>query len=118
MEELLLESGIKKGISLTPGAIGEINRLIAAENINGDTYLRFGVKGGGCAGFTYILEFDTKKPADIVYNVAGIQILVDPMHELYIAGTQIDFQQGLNARGFTYNNPNASKTCGCGESFG
>ncbi len=117
MENLVLESGIKKGISLTPGAAKEIKRLIAAEN-PGEKILRIGVKGGGCAGFTYIMEFDTKKDGDILYNIDGIDILVDMTHELYLAGTEVDFQQGLNARGFMYKNPNASKTCGCGESFG
>jgi iron-sulfur cluster assembly protein len=116
MEDLVLESGIKKGINLTPGAAKELKRLWAESGT--DKYLRLGVKGGGCAGFTYVLEFDTKKDGDLEYNVDGIKIVVDPMHELYLAGTEVDFQQGLNSRGFVYNNPNASKTCGCGESFG
>lgn len=118
MEDLVLQSGIKKGISLTPGAIKEIARLKAEQNIGDDKGLRLGVKGGGCAGFTYILDFDQVKDTDTIYTVEGIKILVDPLHELYLAGTEVDFQQGLNSRGFTYNNPNASKTCGCGESFG
>ena len=117
MEDLVLESGIKKGISLTPGAAKELKRLLA-ETSAGNKYLRIGVKGGGCAGFTYVLEFDAKKDGDAEYEIDGIKVVVDPMHELYLAGTQVDFQQGLNSRGFIYNNPNASKTCGCGESFG
>jgi len=118
MESLVLESGIKKGISLTPGAAKEINRLLAELKPGENQALRLGVKGGGCAGFTYIFEFDAPKEGDAIYNIDGITILVDPMHELYLAGTEIDFQQGLNSRGFLYKNPNASKTCGCGESFG
>lgn len=118
MEELILQSGIKKGISLTPGAVKEIQRLIIAEGVGNEKKLRLGVKGGGCAGFTYVFEFDTQKENDVVYSIEGIDILVDPMHELYLGGTEVDFQQGLNSRGFIYNNPNASKTCGCGESFG
>ena len=118
MESLVLESGIKKGISLTAGAAKEITRLLGEQKPGEDKFLRLGVKGGGCAGFTYILDFDTQKESDTVYNIDGIKILVDPMHELYLAGTEIDFQQGLNSRGFIYKNPNASKTCGCGESFG
>ena len=113
-----MESGIKKGISLTRGAAKEIGRLIGEQKPDDNKALRLGVKGGGCAGFTYILEFDTPKENDTTYNIEGIKILVDPMHELYLAGTEIDFQQGLNSRGFIYKNPNASKTCGCGESFG
>ena len=118
MESLVLESGIKKGISLTVGAVKEITRLIDDLKPEENKALRLGVKGGGCAGFTYILDFDTQKESDTIYNIEGITILVDPMHELYLAGTEIDFQQGLNSRGFIYKNPNASKTCGCGESFG
>ncbi|MDB5282142.1 MAG: iron-sulfur cluster assembly accessory protein [Bacteroidota bacterium] len=118
MEDLVLESGIKKGVSLTPGAVKEIKRLIAEQHIGDDKGLRIGVKGGGCAGFSYILEFDTLKEADTIYNIEGVKILVDLTHELYLAGTEVDFEQGLNSRGFMYKNPNASKTCGCGESFG
>lgn len=117
MEDLVLESGIKKGISLTPGAIKEIKRLLAEAPVDKKS-LRLGVKGGGCAGFTYTFEFDLPAPNDQIYEIDGIKIVVDPAHELYLAGTEVDFQQGLNARGFIYKNPNASKTCGCGESFG
>jgi iron-sulfur cluster assembly protein len=118
MEDLVLESGIKKGITLTPGAVKEINRLISEEKPESDKFLRIGVKGGGCAGFTYVLEFDNCRDGDTVYEIDGIKIIVDLSHELYLAGTEVDFQQGLNSRGFIYRNPNASKTCGCGESFG
>jgi iron-sulfur cluster assembly protein len=118
MESLILESGVKKGITLTPGALKEISRLLAEQKVEENKSLRLGVKGGGCAGFTYVLDFDEQKESDIVYNIDGVKIIVDPMHELYLAGTEIDFQQGLNSRGFIYKNPNASKTCGCGESFG
>jgi iron-sulfur cluster assembly protein len=118
MEDLVLEGGIKKGISFTSGAEKEIKRLIEAQESSDGRSLRLGVKGGGCAGFTYIFDFDTEKENDLVNEIAGIKILVDPMHELYLAGTEIDYQQGLNSRGFIFKNPNASKTCGCGESFG
>lgn len=118
MTDLVLESGIKKGLSLSAGAKKEMRRLIAAEPDAENKLLRVGVKGGGCAGFTYVMEFDTPKADDNTYTFDDITIIVDPMHELYLAGTEIDFQQGLNSRGFVYHNPNASKTCGCGESFG
>ena len=101
MEELVLSSGIKNGVSLTVGALTEIKRLINQDQIAADKCIRIGVKGGGCAGFSYITEF-----------------AVDSMSELYLNGVVIDFQSGLNSRGFIYNNPNATKTCGCGESFG
>ena len=118
MEDLVLESGIKKGISLTAGAVSEIKRLIVAENISEGKGLRIGVKGGGCAGFTYVVDFDDPKESDTIYDIDGVKILVDLTHDLYLAGTEVDYQQGLNSRGFVYNNPNATKTCGCGESFG
>lgn len=118
MEDLVLESGIRKGISFTTGGLKEIKRLISEQNASEDKALRLGVKGGGCAGFTYILEFDARKETDSVFEIDGIKVVVDPTHQLYLDGTEIDFQQGLNSRGFVYKNPNASKTCGCGESFG
>jgi len=118
MEDLVLTSGVKKGISLSSGAVNEIKRLMVEQKTNDGKFLRLGVKGGGCAGFSYTLEFDTPKEQDAIYEVEGIKIIVDPTHELYVGGTEIDFQQGLNSRGFVYKNPNASKTCGCGESFG
>src|SRR6185369_8472058 len=118
MEDLVLESGIKQGLSLTPSAVTEVRRLIAEQNIEENKGLRLGVKGGGCAGFTYLLDFDTPTAEDKVYIIEGVKILVNPLHELYLAGTEIHFEAGLNNRGFIYRNPNASKTCGCGESFG
>jgi iron-sulfur cluster assembly protein len=118
MTDLVLESGIKKGITFTPTALKEVKRLIAEQGIGQEQGLRLGVKGGGCAGFTYILEFDAQKEGDNVYTIDGVKVLVDFSSELYLAGTEVDFQSGLNNRGFVYNNPNATKTCGCGESFG
>jgi len=117
MEDLVLESGFKKGITFSAGGLKEIKRLLT-EQTTSDKVLRIGVKGGGCAGFTYILEFDGQKEADLIFEINGIKVIIDPTHLLYLEGTEIDFQQGLNSRGFVYKNPNASKTCGCGESFG
>lgn len=118
MEDIKLESPVKNGISLTDSAIKEIKRSMVAENVSPEKGLRIGVKGGGCAGFTYTMSFDTPQDGDSVYEVEGVKILVDLMSELYLKGTELDFGTGLNARGFIYNNPNATKTCGCGESFG
>ena len=117
MDKLESKREMKQGISLTAAAASEIKRLIREQQIDNSRGLRLGIKGGGCAGFSYVLEFDTIQPTDRIYEIDGIQILVDPTHELYLAGTEVDFQNGLNNRGFVYNNPNASKTCGCGESF-
>lgn len=104
-------------VSFTEGAKAEINKLMQQQEIGEDFALRVGVEGGGCAGMNYILGFDQKKDGDQEYDVDGIRILMNKAHGLYLAGMQIDFQNGLNARGFTFNNPNASSTCGCGTSF-
>lgn len=118
MEELVLSTGIKSGVTFTAGAVAEIKRLMEKENVSVDKCIRIGVKGGGCAGFTYITQFDDTKEGDTIFEQEGIKIAVDAMSELYLRGVEIDFQSGLNSRGFVYNNPNATKTCGCGESFG
>lgn len=104
-------------ISFTPGAVKELTKLKEQQEITSDFGLRVGVEGGGCAGLNYILGFDQKKDGDTEYVIDGIKIFMNQAHGLYLAGMQIDFQSGLNARGFTFNNPNASETCGCGTSF-
>lgn len=118
MSDLVLEPGTKKGVSLTPEAIREVKRIITDSHIDAGKGLRLGVQGGGCAGFTYMLDFDKPTDNDNVYDIEGIEVLVNPLHELYLAGTEVHFEPGLNNRGFIYRNPNANKTCGCGESFG
>jgi iron-sulfur cluster assembly protein len=80
-------------------------------------YLRIGVKGGGCSGMSYVLGFDSRNDSDIIYEFDGLPFLMEKSHELYLYGMQIDYQEGLNNRGFTFTNPNASSTCGCGSSF-
>lgn len=104
-------------VSLTEGAIKELKKLREQQELGEDFGLRIGVEGGGCAGMNYILGFDQKKEGDQEYFIEGIKIYMHKAHGLYLAGMEIDFQSGLNARGFTFNNPNASKTCGCGTSF-
>lgn len=104
-------------VSFTEGAKTEIRKLIMQQEIGEDFALRVGVEGGGCAGMNYILGFDQRKDGDQEYEIDGIKIFMNKAHGLYLAGMQIDFQNGLNARGFTFNNPNASSTCGCGTSF-
>lgn len=110
MEELKTKCPIK----LTPGAVKEITRLQQNET-NG--FLRIGVENGGCAGFSYILKFDEKQEADLQFIENKITIIIDKTHVEYLSGTEIHFENGLNNRGFTYNNPNAKTTCGCGTSF-
>ncbi len=102
-------------VSFTATAIQEIKRLLAA-NPSHPT-LRVGVKGGGCSGMTYVLEFDAEQNGDMHFEIEGIAVVMNKAHELYLAGMQVDFGNGLNDRGFVFQNPNASKTCGCGTSF-
>ena len=105
-------------ISFTPGAIAEIKRIQKIDGLTDKPFLRIGVKGGGCAGFSYILEFDQKQEGDDEFLIDDIQVILNIAHALYLNGIEIDYQTGLNNRGFIYNNPNATTTCGCGTSFG
>lgn len=104
-------------VTFTEGAVKEIKKLKDQQEISEEFGLRIGVEGGGCAGLNYILGFDKKNDNDGEYYIDGIKVLMNPAHGLYLAGMEIDFQTGLDARGFTFNNPNASQTCGCGTSF-
>jgi len=104
-------------VSFTAGALAEINRLMSAPDFDTTKFLRIGVKGGGCSGLSYILGFDEKQADDEVFEFEGQTFIMNKMHGIYLMGMQIDWAEGLNARGFTFSNPNASKTCGCGTSF-
>lgn len=104
-------------VQFTKGAVAEIRRLMHEPSFNPTHQLRVGVKGGGCSGMSYVLGFDEKKDKDATYSFEGMEYIMDPAHEMYLFGMQIDWQGGLNSRGFTFNNPNASTTCGCGSSF-
>jgi len=92
--------------------------LIKTENKPADTFIRVGVDGGGCSGLMYNLEFDNvMKDGDKAFEDNGIKVVVDRKSFLYLVGTELDYTGGLNGKGFTFKNPNASRTCGCGESF-
>lgn len=104
-------------VSFTSEAIDEIRNLFIKGNYSDQHGLRIGVKGGGCAGFSYILEFDTKKENDEVFSVGSIPIFMDKSQAIYLYDCEIDFKKGLDNRGFIFNNPNATETCGCGTSF-
>ncbi|MBC8035482.1 MAG: iron-sulfur cluster assembly accessory protein [Chitinophagaceae bacterium] len=104
-------------VTLSEGAIKEIRRLMTQEGFDKNQYLRLGVKGGGCSGMSYILGFDEKKEGDEEFEIDGITCIMNKSHGIYLTGMEVDYQEGLNARGFTFTNPNASKTCGCGSSF-
>lgn len=104
-------------VTFTQESIDEIRRLMNEEGFDQSTYLRIGVKGGGCSGLSYVLGFDKKEEADDEYEFEGLQFVMNKSHGIYLMGMEIDWQDGLNSRGFTFKNPNASKTCGCGTSF-
>jgi iron-sulfur cluster assembly protein len=105
-------------IAITERAAEEVRRIISEQQLPDGTGLRVGVKGGGCSGFSYTLGFDdTVSETDQVNDIEGIRVICDPKSFLYLNGTQIDFEDNLMGRGFKFGNPNASKSCGCGESF-
>ena len=104
-------------IALTDGAVKQLKRILSEQNILDEHGLRIGVKGGGCSGFSYILGFDAKKENDLEHEIEGIKVYVQKAHAMYLMGMEIDWVEGLQNRGFSFNNPNATDTCGCGTSF-
>jgi iron-sulfur cluster assembly protein len=112
-----METTVAAPVSLTPGAVEEIRRLMSEEGFDKTNSLRLGVKGGGCSGMTYILGFDHGTDKDEHFTIDGIPCIMEPSHGIYLMGMEIDWEGGLSSRGFTFKNPNASKTCGCGTSF-
>ena len=115
----LKQPEVTDGIALTEKAIGEVEKIMAENSIPADYVLRIGVKGGGCSGLSYTLGFDAElKPADKVLEFENVKVAVDWKSILYLTGTTVDYTDGLNGKGFVFNNPSAKKTCGCGSSFG
>ena len=105
-------------INITPKAIAQVNKLKTENDIPSEHALRVGVKGGGCNGFTYQLGFDCEfTENDTIISHSDIKLVVDAKSLFYLMGCTLDFSDGLNGHGFVFNNPNAQKTCGCGESF-
>ena len=113
-----METVLNTPVKFTDAAISEIKNLMSAPGFDNHKQLRVGVKGGGCSGMTYILDFDIKKENDESFEVDGVPCIIDKSHNLYLIGMEVNWEGGLNSRGFTFNNPNASTTCGCGTSFG
>lgn len=103
-------------VTFTEGAIRKLEE-IRTSNENVAPYLRVGVKGGGCSGLSYMLAFDDKTEKDDEYLISDIPVIMEKVHVMYVLGMEIDYEHGLNSRGFVFNNPNAKETCGCGESF-
>ena len=104
-------------ISLTERAARQIVKIKENENLDEELFLRVAVEGGGCSGLSYKLGFDIRTDEDQIVESQGLSIVVDPKHLMYLDGIQIDYPDGLDARGFTFDNPNASESCGCGSSF-
>lgn len=106
-------------ITLTEKAIAEIGKIKEQNSIPESYGLRVGVKGGGCSGLSYTLGFDAEqREGDKVIESNGVHLFIDPKSLFYLMGTELDYTDGLNGRGFVFNNPNAARTCGCGSSFG
>jgi len=115
----MTETSIKSEITITDKAKKEILRIMQSNNIPENYGLRVGVKGGGCSGLTYTLNFDgNNKEGDSIIESENVKLFVDGKSLFYLMGTELDFSDGLNGKGFLFNNPNAVKSCGCGDSFG
>jgi iron-sulfur cluster assembly protein len=105
-------------ITVSEKARDKALELMRNENHPNDAFIRVGVQGGGCSGLSYVLEFDHQlRPDDKVFEDKGVKIVCDKKSFLYLVGTNLDYSDGLNGKGFQFNNPNANRTCGCGESF-
>lgn len=105
-------------ITITPAALEKINVLKSEEHLDDNYFIRVSVVGGGCSGLSYNLDFDNEeKEGDQVFDSEGAKIVCDMKSFLYLCGTELDFTDGLNGKGFSFINPNATRTCGCGESF-
>jgi iron-sulfur cluster assembly protein len=120
MPDTIQESKTQTGaqpIVLTEGAIVQLRKIMTEQDVPSDYGLRVGVKGGGCSGFSYVLGFDQKTDKDQEYLVDGFPVFIDRSQGMYLIGMEVDWHEGLNNRGFVFNNPNATDTCGCGSSF-
>lgn len=107
----------QKPVMLTERAARQVREIKKNESLEENLYLRVAVEGGGCSGLSYKLGFDIKTDEDKVVESQGMEIIINPKHMMYLEGIEIDYPDGLDARGFTFDNPNASESCGCGSSF-
>ncbi len=105
-------------VTVTDKAKHKVDELISDAGLDNSYFLRVSVQGGGCSGLSYNMDFDNEeKPGDQAFEDKGMKIVLDMKSFLYLAGTELDFSDGLNGKGFNFQNPNATRTCGCGESF-
>lgn len=120
MDEIVVlnDATTEANLVITDRAAAEILRIKEQNSIPDTAGIRVGLKGGGCSGFTYVLGFDEhSREGDIVFEAKGVSVFVDTKSLMHLSGTELDFSDGLNGRGFVFNNPHATKTCGCGNSF-
>ena len=104
-------------IVLTERAARQVKKIVEQEGLESELYLRVAVEGGGCSGLSYKLGLDHRTDEDRLYASFNVEIIVNEEHLIYLEGIRIDYPDGLDARGFVFNNPNATDKCGCGESF-
>jgi iron-sulfur cluster assembly protein len=114
-----MDTGVRNMVTLTETAAREIKTIIEQQELDAaKVRLRVGVKGGGCSGFSYLLDLtETTKETDELFEQHGVGIICDPKSLLYLNGTTVDFKDEVMGRGFVFNNPNATSSCGCGSSF-
>jgi len=113
-----LKSQISNMVTVTDKAKDKIDHLVKDSGLDESYFLRVSVQGGGCSGLSYNLDFDNEiKKGDQFFEDKGVRLALDMKSFLYLAGTELDFSDGLNGKGFNFHNPNATRTCGCGESF-
>jgi iron-sulfur cluster assembly protein len=109
-------SGARALVTATEPALTELRRLMA-QDASAPEGVRLGVKGGGCSGLSYVLEFSKPREGDNVFEQDGVKFFLDRKSAIYLKGIVLDYKEGLQGKGFAFQNPNASSTCGCGESF-
>lgn len=113
----ILEPQVQTPVNITPSAIKQLWIIRKEQNVPEEYGVRIGVKGGGCSGFSYVLGFDFQKDSDTVFTLDNMKVFMEKSHGIYLLGMDIDWVEGLENRGFSFTNPNATSTCGCGTSF-
>lgn len=117
VDALPQRKGAGKPVQLTERAAKQVKKIMAEEGLQENLYLRVAVDGGGCSGLSYKLGLDYRTDEDKIFESFGVEVIVAPKHLMYLEGIEIDYPDGLDARGFTFDNPNAIESCGCGTSF-
>lgn len=118
MSTATLEQETEELIRVTERAAEEVKKILDDQELSPETYMRLGVKGGGCSGLSYTIGFaDKPSEGDHVHEEHGVRIVIDPKSAMFIQGIEVGFQSSIMGRGFTFENPNAERSCGCGSSF-